>query len=54
MTQCSRHHICADPKKYAHTRVYVDVERAVKRALELKAFLFNVPYARYERKQHKP
>ena len=51
LTQCKRHHICANPKDYPDTRVYVDVDRAVKRALELKAFLTNVPYARYERKR---
>ncbi len=52
-TQCSRHGICGDPADYPHTRVYVPVESAVKRALELQAFLENVPYARYERRRRK-
>jgi len=29
--------------------VYIDLEKGVKRALELKAFLEDVPYKRYER-----
>jgi hypothetical protein len=34
--------------EYPHTRVSVEMERAIGRALELKAFLAQVPYARYE------
>jgi len=48
--QCRRHGICADPEDYSHTRVFVDIERAVKRAHELQAFLEGVPYKRYERR----
>jgi hypothetical protein len=46
-TQCRRHRICEDPKDYPHTRVNVDLERAIKRALQLKAFMKGVPYKRY-------
>ena len=48
LTQCRRHGICAEPEDYPHTRVGVDLERAVKRALALKAFLTGVPYKRYQ------
>jgi hypothetical protein len=46
-TQCRRHKICLDPMDYPHTRVNVDLERAIKRARELKAFMKGVPYKRY-------
>lgn len=49
LTQCSRHKICRNPHDYPHTRVGVELERAVKRALTLNAFLTGVPYRRYER-----
>jgi hypothetical protein len=48
LTQSVRHKICADWKQYAHTHVGIDLERAVGRAKELKAFLIGVPYKRYE------
>ncbi|HEX4796872.1 MAG TPA: hypothetical protein VH370_23980 [Humisphaera sp.] len=48
LTQCKRHRICADPKNYAHTRVGVDIDRAVRRALQLQAFMEKIPYKRYE------
>lgn len=51
LTQCRRHGICADPKDYPHTRVYVECDRAIRRATELEAFLYGVPYARYERER---
>ena len=51
LTQSRRHGICLNPADYPHTRVNVPVDRAVKRALELHAFLEGVPYARYERKK---
>lgn len=54
LTQCKRHGICFDPNDYPHTRVKVDVDRGVTRALELRAFLEGVPYARYERKKRRP
>ena len=45
--QCVRHGICSDPARYPHTRMYVDLESAVKFAVENDALLENVPYARY-------
>jgi hypothetical protein len=41
-----RHH-----SQYAHTRVYLDRDRSIARAVELNTFLDDVPYARYERKR---
>ena len=49
LTQSARHGICVDWRNYPHTKVNIDLERAVKRALELKAFMTGVPYARYSR-----
>jgi hypothetical protein len=49
LTQCKRHGICLNPSDYPHTRVNVDVDRAVRRTLELQAFMEDVPYKRYER-----
>jgi len=46
-TQCKRHGIWVDPRDYPHTRVNVELERAVARANELRAFLNDVPYKRY-------
>jgi hypothetical protein len=48
LRQCRRHGICRDWRDYPHTRVYIDLERGLKRALELKAFLNDVPYKRYD------
>jgi len=48
LTQCRRHGICANPADYPHTHLNIDVDRAVRRVLELKAFLTDVPYKRYE------
>jgi hypothetical protein len=44
-----RHGIVSDWREYPHTRVRIDLERGLKRALELKAFLEKVPYKRYQR-----
>ena len=49
LTQSRRHGICDEPQKYPHTRVGVDVDRAVRRALGLRAFPEGVPYRRYEK-----
>jgi len=49
LTQCRRHGICADWRDYPHTKVYIDLDRGVKRALELNAFMNGVPYPRYEK-----
>ena len=45
----ARHGICADPQAYPHTRVNVELPRALARAIELKAFMEAVPYPRYQR-----
>lgn len=52
-TQCKRHGICSDPKDYPYTIVAVELETAVKRALELGAFLEGVPYPRYDRRRRR-
>jgi hypothetical protein len=47
--QCKRHGICSDWHDYPHTRVNIDVDVAVKRALEKHAFMEGVEYKRYAR-----
>ena len=49
--QCRRHGICDDPRDYPHTRVNVEMERAIKRAVELNAFMKGVDYKRYAREE---
>jgi hypothetical protein len=39
--------ICNDPKDYRHTQINIDIDRAIKRALQLNAFMEGVPYKRY-------
>jgi hypothetical protein len=46
-TQSRRHGACADPSRYAHTHVMIDIDRAVCRALQRNSFLSAVPYKRY-------
>jgi len=48
--QSVRHGIVQDVRDCPHTRVNVDLERAIKRALELNAFMENVRYKRYDRR----
>jgi REP element-mobilizing transposase RayT len=48
--QSERHGLARDWRTYRHTVINVELERAVKRAHELKAFLHDVPYRRYLRK----
>ena len=48
LTQSERHGICSDYRQYGHTHADVDLDRAVRRAYELKAFLEGVPYKRYQ------
>jgi REP element-mobilizing transposase RayT len=50
LRQSERHGIMRDWRKYPHTRVNVELERAIKRALELNAFLTDVPYQRYAKR----
>ena len=47
LTQSVRHGICDDWRDYAHTRATIELDRGVKRSLELGAFLEGVPYKRY-------
>lgn len=49
LVQSVRHGVASDYRVYPHTRVSVDLERGVKRAVELGAFLEGVKYARYMR-----
>ena len=46
--QAVRHGITTDWREYPHTKVEIDMDRGVKRALELDAFLHGVPYKRYQ------
>jgi hypothetical protein len=46
LKQSVRHGIVSDYRDYPHTHVNIEMERAIKRASELKAFLYDVPYAR--------
>lgn len=46
LTQSVRHKIRKDWRDDAHTRVIVELERAIGRALELKAFMEGVRYKR--------
>jgi hypothetical protein len=49
LRQAVRHGIVRDHRFYPHTRVKVEMDVAIKRAVELNAFMEEVPYARYER-----
>jgi len=48
LRQSVRHGIAKDFRDYQHTHVAIDLERGLKRALELGAFLEYVPYKRYQ------
>lgn len=48
VTQAMRHGIVRDWREYPHTHVNVELERAIRRSHELKAFLEGVPYKRYQ------
>lgn len=45
--QSTRHGVARRWEDYPHTHVTCDCERALKRAVELKALLWGVPYKRY-------
>jgi hypothetical protein len=47
LRQAKRHGIVCDWRSYAHTHIHVELETAIKRALQLHAFLEGVPYKRY-------
>ena len=48
LTQCRRHSICDDWRKFAGTRMQIELEAGVKRSLELGAFMESIPYKRYQ------
>ncbi|MFI4861797.1 MAG: hypothetical protein ACIAXF_14085 [Phycisphaerales bacterium JB063] len=49
--QAERHNLCNDWTRYPHTRINIELERAIKRANELKAYMEGVPYKRYDDKK---
>jgi REP element-mobilizing transposase RayT len=49
LTQSVRHGIVRDWRDYPHTHVNVELEAAIRRSHELKAFLEGVPYKRYQK-----
>ena len=49
LRQSVRHRVLEDWREYPHTRVNVELEIAIKRALEINAFMEGVPYKRYEK-----
>lgn len=49
LTQSVRHGACSDWRDYPHTHVNIELERGMRRALELGAFLERVPYPRYQK-----
>ncbi|MEM8945495.1 MAG: hypothetical protein AAGD11_09945 [Planctomycetota bacterium] len=48
LRQSMRHGVAKDWREYSHTKVNVELEVAIKRSHELKAFLEDVPYKRYQ------
>lgn len=53
LNQAVRARIVRKWEQYPDTRVYIEMERAIKRAAELKAYMEGVPYARYDKHQKK-
>jgi hypothetical protein len=53
LLQAERAGLVPDYKLYPHTRIFIDLDRGVKRALELNAFLPDVPYPRYQRRRRR-
>lgn len=51
LIQAKRHGIRDDWWNYPHTRMAIDMEVGIKRALELGAFLEGVPYKRYQKRR---
>lgn len=47
LIQSERHGLARDWREYPHTRVRVDLDEAIRQAIELGAFLEGVPYKRY-------
>jgi hypothetical protein len=53
LMQAVRARIVEDWREYPNTRVYVSMEEGLKFARGRRAFLYGVPYKRYERKKSK-
>ena len=53
LLQAVKARLVRDWRDYPHTRVNVELEPAIRRAVALNAFLEDLPYARYERKQQR-
>lgn len=51
LLQSVRAGICSNYLDYPHTRVRIELDRGLERAVQLQAFMEGVPYARYERHQ---
>ena len=51
LLQAVRATLVKDWRDYPHTHVNIEMERAIPRAVELRAFMEGVPYARYDRKR---
>lgn len=49
--QAVRAGIVRDHRDYRNTRIYLDRDRAIARAVELSAFMESIPYARYDNKK---
>lgn len=47
LIQSERHRLTHTWRDYPHTRINVELEIAIRRALELNAFMEGVPYKRY-------
>ncbi len=54
LIQSVRHGLARDWREYPHTRVRVELEPAIRRSLELHAFLEGVPYKRYMTQRRSP
>jgi len=48
LRQSVRHGLCTDYRTYPHTHVAIELERGLKRALQLKCFLPKIAYPRYQ------
>lgn len=53
LLQAVRAKLVKDWRDYPDTRVNVEMEKAIRRSVELRAFMEGVPYARYERKKNR-
>jgi hypothetical protein len=51
--QAVRAGIVTNHRNYPFTRIHIDCERGIARALELRAYLQDVPYHRYDRRRRR-